>query len=231
MTDTGPLFVSSGDLIADRRYKWAHRPGRARRFCRRRRHSGADRRACARLCHRLVRARRHPRPARRSRAAPSPRSKKPATPTRRIITAPACSLPGSVPAKPTPAMSESLCAPAVRSICRRVTTRRSPSASPIADRRCCATPSNKRCVRPAGRCVFRRCSISAAAPASPAPPFAPFVERLVGVDLSPAMIAQAESKGLYDRLATAELADFPPDRGRQRREDTISSSPPTSSSM
>ena len=23
MTDTGPLFVSSGDLIADRRYKWA----------------------------------------------------------------------------------------------------------------------------------------------------------------------------------------------------------------
>src|ERR1700761_5468821 len=23
MTDTGPLFVSSGDLVADRRYKWA----------------------------------------------------------------------------------------------------------------------------------------------------------------------------------------------------------------
>ncbi|MGA8323200.1 MAG: SAM-dependent methyltransferase, partial [Xanthobacteraceae bacterium] len=23
MTDTGPLFVSSGDLIADRRYQWA----------------------------------------------------------------------------------------------------------------------------------------------------------------------------------------------------------------
>jgi predicted TPR repeat methyltransferase len=23
MSDTGPLFVSSGDLIADRRYKWA----------------------------------------------------------------------------------------------------------------------------------------------------------------------------------------------------------------
>ena len=23
MTETGPLFVSSGDLIADRRYKWA----------------------------------------------------------------------------------------------------------------------------------------------------------------------------------------------------------------
>jgi len=23
MSDTGPLFVSSGDIIADRRYKWA----------------------------------------------------------------------------------------------------------------------------------------------------------------------------------------------------------------
>ena len=30
--------------------------------------------------------------------------------------------------------------------------------------------------------------------------FRPFVDRLVGVDLSPAMIAQAASKGLYDRL-------------------------------
>ncbi len=38
--------------------------------------------------------------------------------------------------------------------------------------------------------------------------FRPFVERLVGVDLSPGMIAQANSKGLYDRLATADLADF-----------------------
>jgi predicted TPR repeat methyltransferase len=34
------------------------------------------------------------------------------------------------------------------------------------------------------------------------------VDWLVGVDLSPAMIAQAATKGLYDRLATAELADF-----------------------
>ena len=38
--------------------------------------------------------------------------------------------------------------------------------------------------------------------------FRPFVDRLVGVDLSPAMIAQAESKTLYDRLATADLAGF-----------------------
>jgi predicted TPR repeat methyltransferase len=38
--------------------------------------------------------------------------------------------------------------------------------------------------------------------------FRPFVDRLVGVDLSPAMIAQTESKTLYDRLATADLARF-----------------------
>jgi predicted TPR repeat methyltransferase len=38
--------------------------------------------------------------------------------------------------------------------------------------------------------------------------FRPYVDWLVGVDLSPAMIAQAATKGLYDRLVTAELADF-----------------------
>jgi predicted TPR repeat methyltransferase len=35
--------------------------------------------------------------------------------------------------------------------------------------------------------------------------FRPFVDRLVGIDLSPAMIAQAAAKGLYDRLAAADL--------------------------
>src|SRR5580700_2602642 len=38
--------------------------------------------------------------------------------------------------------------------------------------------------------------------------FRPFVDWLVGVDLSPAMIAQASTKGLYDRLVTSDLADF-----------------------
>jgi predicted TPR repeat methyltransferase len=37
--------------------------------------------------------------------------------------------------------------------------------------------------------------------------FRPLVDWLVGVDLSPAMIAQAEGKGLYDRLLTAELKE------------------------
>jgi predicted TPR repeat methyltransferase len=36
--------------------------------------------------------------------------------------------------------------------------------------------------------------------------FRPFVDWLVGVDLSPAMIAQAETKGLYDRLVAADIA-------------------------
>jgi len=34
------------------------------------------------------------------------------------------------------------------------------------------------------------------------------VDWLVGVDLAPAMIAQAQTKGLYDRLVTAALGDF-----------------------
>ena len=38
--------------------------------------------------------------------------------------------------------------------------------------------------------------------------FRPFVDWLVGVDLSPAMVAQAAAKGLYDRLTTADLAGF-----------------------
>jgi predicted TPR repeat methyltransferase len=37
--------------------------------------------------------------------------------------------------------------------------------------------------------------------------FRPFVDELVGVDLSPAMIAQASAKGIYDRLETADIAD------------------------
>lgn len=37
--------------------------------------------------------------------------------------------------------------------------------------------------------------------------FRPLVKRLVGVDLSPAMVAQADAKRIYDRLVTADLVD------------------------
>jgi predicted TPR repeat methyltransferase len=37
--------------------------------------------------------------------------------------------------------------------------------------------------------------------------FRPFVDWLVGVDLSPAMIAQAATKRLYDRLVSADIAE------------------------
>jgi|ERR1051326_653373 predicted TPR repeat methyltransferase len=37
--------------------------------------------------------------------------------------------------------------------------------------------------------------------------FAPFVDGLVGVDLAPAMIARAQAKGLYQRLVTADVLD------------------------
>jgi predicted TPR repeat methyltransferase len=38
--------------------------------------------------------------------------------------------------------------------------------------------------------------------------FRPFSDRLVGVDLSPAMVAQASAKGLYDRLTAASIEPF-----------------------
>jgi predicted TPR repeat methyltransferase len=38
--------------------------------------------------------------------------------------------------------------------------------------------------------------------------FRPYVDWLVGVDVSPGMVAKARAKGLYDRLATLELQQF-----------------------
>ena len=38
--------------------------------------------------------------------------------------------------------------------------------------------------------------------------FRPLCDRLVGIDISPGMIAQARGKGLYDRLAVSDLTDF-----------------------
>ena len=38
--------------------------------------------------------------------------------------------------------------------------------------------------------------------------FRPGMDRMAGIDLSPAMVAQATAKGLYDRLATADIAAF-----------------------
>jgi predicted TPR repeat methyltransferase len=44
--------------------------------------------------------------------------------------------------------------------------------------------------------------------------FRPFADRLVGVDLSPAMVAQASVKGLYDRLTAASIEPFMADEIR-----------------
>jgi predicted TPR repeat methyltransferase len=38
--------------------------------------------------------------------------------------------------------------------------------------------------------------------------FRPYCDRLVGVDISPAMIEQARAKGLYERLVAADLLEF-----------------------
>jgi predicted TPR repeat methyltransferase len=52
--------------------------------------------------------------------------------------------------------------------------------------------------------------------------FRAVTDHLTGVDLSPAMIAQAETKNLYDRLVTGELAQcLAADAGQGRRYDLI----------
>ena len=63
-------------------------------------------------------------------------------------------------------------------------------------------------MRRSGRCTLPPCSILVAAPGSPALLLRPLADRLVGVDLSPAMVAQAKSKQLYDRLVTGDLTAF-----------------------
>jgi SAM-dependent methyltransferase len=217
MTDTGPLFVSSGDLIADRRYKWALDHA-ARGDFRRRRYSGADRGAGARLRHGLVRARRHPRPARRPRRRRRRVRKSPRCRSRRIITAPGCSSPGSDAGDATPAMSETY----VRRLFDQYAARYDAALterSSIAGRRSCARPSNRRCSGQDGRCASLPRSISAAAPALGGAAFRPFADRLIGVDLSPAMAAQAAAKGhLRPSRHRRSYADFPCHRGPQRRE-------------
>ena len=100
MSDTGPLFVSSGDLIADRRYKWALDHAARGDF------SGAadilvqalelaPGFATAWFALGAIRDRLGDREAARSRP-----SKKPAQPTRRITTARGCISPGSERATP-----------------------------------------------------------------------------------------------------------------------------------
>jgi predicted TPR repeat methyltransferase len=52
--------------------------------------------------------------------------------------------------------------------------------------------------------------------------FRPRVRHLTGVDLSPGMIAQARAKGIYDRLETGELLEFlAAERAARRRYDLI----------
>ena len=53
--------------------------------------------------------------------------------------------------------------------------------------------------------------------------FRPFCDWLVGVDLSPAMLAQARTKGLYDRLIEGEVLGFLADEAQ--RQGALSSHP------
>jgi predicted TPR repeat methyltransferase len=52
--------------------------------------------------------------------------------------------------------------------------------------------------------------------------FRPLVRHLTGVDLSPGMIAEAHAKGIYDRLETGELVEFlAAERAARRRYDLV----------
>ena len=94
-----PLFVSSGDLVADRRYHWALDYLKRGDADGRRRHPGAGGGDRAGLRHRLVCARLDPRAGSATATARSRRSRRRATPTARTITARGCIWRGSASAR------------------------------------------------------------------------------------------------------------------------------------
>jgi predicted TPR repeat methyltransferase len=206
MTDTGPLFVSSGDLIADRRYKWALDHAARGDFA-----GAADilaqtvelapAFATAWFALGAIRDRLGDRPG----AVAAFEKARDADPDDYHGARLQIARLGSSNA--APAMSETY----VRRLFDQYAGRYDAA---VTERLAYRGPALLRyavedATRAAGRPLHfptmldLGCGTGLAGAA-----FRPFVERLVGVDLSPGMIAQAESKGLYDRLATADLTDF-----------------------
>ena len=171
MTDTGPLFVSSGDLIADRRYKWALDQAARGDFA-----GAADileqtvelapSFATAWFALGAIRDRLGDRDG----AVAAFEKARDADPDDyhgarlQLARLGAGDCRAGDDATPT-------CAGCSTNM-PGGTTPRSPSISHIAARRCCATPSRRCCARRGSRCGLAPCSISAAAPGLPAPPFA-----------------------------------------------------------
>ena len=101
--------------------------------------------------------------------------------------------------------------------------------SAIAGRRCCS----RRCSPPAPRSenppASGAPSISAAAPGWPPRAFAAQVDHFTGIDLSPRMIERARATGLYAELEVADMLEGL--RGRPDASARSRSSPPTRWSM
>ena len=206
MTDTGPLFVSSGDLIADRRYKWALDQAARGDF------SGAaeilaqtvdlaPRFATAWFALGAVRDRLGDRDG----AVAAFVHARDADPEDYHGARLQLARLGAGAA--TPAMTETY----VRRLFDQYAARYDAALTEHLNYRGPAilTSAIEAAMRAMGRAVHFAamldlgCGTGLAGAA-----FRLFVDRLVGVDLSPAMIAKAEAKGLYDRLVCAGLADF-----------------------
>lgn len=205
MTDTGPLFVSSGDLIADRRYKWALDHAARGDFA-----GAADILAqtvelapgfatawfaLGAICERL---------GEHDAAVAAFAKARDADP--QDYHGARLQLARLGAGEATPAMT----APYVRRLFDQYAARYDASLLEHLDYRGPALlrEAIAAVMREAERPLrFRAmldlgCGTGLAGAA-----FRPLVDRLVGVDLSPAMIAQAEAKGFYGRLVTADLAD------------------------
>ena len=206
MTDTGPLFVSSGDLIADRRYKWAIDQAARGDFV-----AAADilsqtvelapAFATAWFALGAIRDRLGDRPG----AVAAFERTRDADPDDYHGARLQLARLGS--GDTTPAMSEAYVRRLFDQYAGRFDTAltvrlayRGPAVLREAVEQAVHTAQ-----RPLRFCAMLDlgCGTGLAGAA-----FAPLADRLVGVDLSPAMVAQADSKQLYDRLVTGDLTAF-----------------------
>jgi predicted TPR repeat methyltransferase len=206
MSDTGPLFVSSGDLIADRRYKWAIDQAARGDFV-----AAADilaqtveiAPAFATAWFALGAIR--DRLGDRAGAIAAFEKTRDADPDDYHGARLQLARLGS--GETTPAMSEAYVRRLFDQYAGRFDTAltvRLAYRGPAVLREAVEQAANA-VVRPLrfARMLDLGCGTGLAGAA-----FAPLADRLVGVDLSPAMVAQAENKQLYDRLVTGDLSAF-----------------------
>jgi predicted TPR repeat methyltransferase len=215
MTDTGPLFVSSGDLIADRRYKWAIDQAARGDFV-----AAADilaqtlelapAFATAWFALGAIRDRLGDRPG----AILAFEKTRDADPDDYHGARLQLARLGS--GDTTPAMSEAYVRRLFDQYAGRfdtaLTVRLAYRGSAVL--REAVEQAVHAAQRPLRFCAMLDlgCGTGLAGAA-----FAPLADRLVGVDLSPAMVAQADSKQLYDRLVTGDLTAFLKDESDSRQ--------------